>query len=120
MRKLHEENEGLMEIYELLRQMGGSANYRGFYFAAYGVWLGMREPERLLMVTKRLYPEIAEKYGTSWNAVERNIRTVIGVMWETSREGMSRIAGYELKEKPYPARFLASLVIYCARNRVGG
>ena len=34
------------------------------------------EPERLLLVTKWLYPDVAKQYGTNWKAVERDIRTV--------------------------------------------
>ncbi len=111
-----EEEHELLEIYKLLSELGASANYRGFFFIAYGVALAAEEPERLLMVTKRLYPQIAEHYGTSWNAVERNIRTVISVIWKTGREGLTRIVGHELVEKPCPARFLASLVIYYAHH----
>ena len=41
----------------------------------------MNEPEYINAVTKRLYPEIAKKNGTTASRVERSIRHAIYVTW---------------------------------------
>ena len=56
---------------DLLYQLGISANYKGFFHAAYAVSLCMERQDRLLLVTKWLYPDVAKRYRTNWKAVER-------------------------------------------------
>ena len=46
----------------------------------------MNEPEYINAVTKRLYPEIAKKNGTTASRVERAIRHAIEVAWDRSAE----------------------------------
>ena len=53
----------------------------------YAVKLCCERPERLLMVTKWVYPEVAKHYQTNGRAVERNIRTVGKVLWEQKPSG---------------------------------
>ena len=72
----------LTEIYDLLYRLGITANYTGFFHMGYAVKLCCERPERLLMVTKWVYPEVAKHYQTNGRAVERNIRTVGKVLWE--------------------------------------
>ena len=61
---------------DLLYSLGVTANYKGFLHTTYAVSLCMERQDRLLLVTKWLYPDVARRYGTNWKAVERNIRTV--------------------------------------------
>ena len=42
----------------------------------------MNEPEYINAVTKRLYPEIAKRNGTTASRVERAIRHAIEVAWD--------------------------------------
>ena len=58
----------LWKIYALLQQMGASSSYTGFFHTAYAVFLTIGEPRRLLLVTKWLYPDVAEYFHTSWSA----------------------------------------------------
>ena len=48
-------------IYELLYRLGVTANYTGFFHTACAVSLCMEQPERLVLVTKWLYPAVAEQ-----------------------------------------------------------
>ena len=68
---------GTAEVCDMLCRLGATANYRGFSYTAYAVLLCVQQQDRLLLVTKWLYPDVAKRYGTNWKAVERNIRTVI-------------------------------------------
>lgn len=70
-----------MEIYELLYRLGVTANYTGFFYTAYAVQLCAEHPDRLMLVTKWVYPDVAKRYRTNWKAVERNIRTAGNVIW---------------------------------------
>lgn len=102
-----EGSPSLVQIYDALYQLGATANYVGFFYTARAIWLCAQEPDRLLLVTKWLYPDVAEHYKTNWKAVERSIRTVITVAWTTNPERLSQLAGYGLTQKPRPAQFLA-------------
>lgn len=97
------------EIYDLLKRLGVTANYTGFLYTAYAVSLCVEQPERLLVVTKWLYPEVAKQFGTSWKAVERNIRTVGDIIWRENRPLLEELAHRPLTEKPRSAQLLAIL-----------
>lgn len=103
-------HKGLCDIFDLLYQLGISANYTGFFQTAYAVELCRTEPGRLPQVTKRVYPEAARLCGTSWSAVERNIRTACGIAWENNRCPLELLAHKSLSQKPYNAQFLAILL----------
>lgn len=100
----------LSEIYDLLYRLGATANYTGFFHTAYAVSLCVEQPDRLLLVTKWLYPEVAKRYGTNWKAVERNIRTVSCIIWREGRPLLEELAHRPLEEKPRNAQLLAILV----------
>lgn len=99
----------LVEIYDLLYRLGPTANYIGFFHTSYAVLLCVQQPERLLLVTKWLYPDVAKRYGTNWRAVERNIRTAGSVIWRENRPLLEELARRPLLEKPRPAQLLAIL-----------
>ena len=97
------------KIYDLLHHLGVTANYLGFFHTACAVQLCMEQPERLLLVTKWVYPDVAKQYGTNWKAVERNIRTIGAVIWRGNRPQLEKLAHKSLPHKPCPARLLAIL-----------
>ena len=103
-------DNGLYDIFELLCRLGISANSTGFFQTACAVELCRAEPERLLLITKKVYPEVARLCGTSWSAVERNIRTACGVAWENNRRLLKELAHRPLQQKPHNAQFLAILL----------
>ena len=106
----------LWKIYALLQQMGASSSYTGFFHTAYAVFLIIGEPRRLLLVTKWLYPDVAEYFHTSWSAVERNIRTVVDLVWKSHPEQLSRIAGYPLEKRPSSSQFIFILAEYLSAD----
>lgn len=101
--------ESKVEIYDLLYQLGATANYTGFFYASYAVQLCVEDPERLSLVTKWVYPDVAKQYQTSWKAVERNIRTVSCIIWERNRPLLEQLAGRPLTNRPKNAQLLAIL-----------
>lgn len=108
--QLYHRTDFVGEIYDLLYRLGVTANYTGFFQTAFAVKLCMEQPERLLLVTKWVYPDVARQYKTNWKAVERNIRTANGVVWERSRPYLEKLAGLELLHKPSNTQLLAILV----------
>lgn len=99
----------LAKTYDLLNQLGLTANYTGFFHTAYAVYLSVENPEWLLSVTKWLYPEVAKQYNTSWRAVERNIRTAGNIIWQENGPLLEYLARRPLVQKPKSAQLLAIL-----------
>lgn len=97
------------EIYDLLYRLGVTANYTGFFHTAYALYLAVQQPERLLLVTKSLYPAVASRYRTNWKSVERNIRTVGAIIWQQNRPLLEALARRPLPRKPSSASLLAIL-----------
>ena len=102
--------ESLQGTYALLLRLGATQNYKGFLQTARAVELCREEPGRLELVTKWVYPVVAAQCGTSWGAVERNIRTVRGVIWEKNQPLLEQLARVPLPEMPRPAQLLSILV----------
>lgn len=100
-------DERLFQAGNLLRRLGVTANYKGFPYTAYAAALCDERPELLMMVTKNLYPQVARQYRTTWQAVERNIRTVAEVAWKRNPALLERMAGAALEEKPRCAEFIS-------------
>ena len=70
----------------------------------------MNEPEYINAVTKRLYPEIAKKNGTTASRVERAIRHAIEVAWDRGDvDTLNSYFGYtihNLRGKPTNSEFV--------------
>lgn len=73
--------------------------------------LSLSDMENLLLVTKRLYPEIAKHYHTSSKNVERNIRTVIDIAWDNNPQLLPQLAKGSLLGKPTTSEFIAILTM---------
>ena len=85
---------------DLLRRLGIPETYKGFQYAAYAAALCALSQDRLLLVTKRLYPDIAKRFDTSWSCVERDLRTVINVAWNRNPSFLTKLARCTLGTKP--------------------
>ena len=76
----------------------------------------MNEPEYINAVTKRLYPEIAKKNGTTASRVERAIRHAIEVAWDRGDvDTLNSYFGYtihNLRGKPTNSEFSAMVQKY--------
>ena len=66
-----------LKVTDILHQIGVPAHIKGYQFLRDAILLTMNEPEYINAVTKRLYPEIAKKNGTTASRVERAIRHAI-------------------------------------------
>lgn len=93
--------------------LGVTPNYVGFSYAAYGIFLAMEDPHRLTLLTKDLYPAIADHFGVRWRAVERAIRTVVREAWTHGNRALMEEALHQtLLEPPDNGRFLGASAYY--------
>lgn len=106
----------MKDIYALLCQLGITRNYNGFFYIAYAVKLCTEQQERMTLVTKQLYPEVAGNYKTNWKAVERDIRTVSNIIWTKNRALLEEMAGEPILEKPKTVQLL-SILLYELEKR---
>ena len=104
----------LTGIHDVLRYLGAAANYVGFFHTSYAVYLAVMQPDRLQLVTKWLYPDVAKHYDTNWKAVERNIRYTVSSIWWQHPDRLSKLSGLLLPDKPCNSLFLTILSDYCS------
>ena len=111
---MNDENEleYFAEIHDLLYKLGVTEKYMGFFHSSYAVYLTIRQPDRLLLITKKIYPEVARHYGTNWRAVERSIRTLVRAVWRQCPEVLSSIASGNLIKRPSNSQFIAIMAHY--------
>lgn len=99
------------EITEVLHKVGVPAHIKGYYYLREAIFLAIKDVTYLNQVTKRLYPEVAEKHDTTSSRVERAIRHSIEVAWE--RGDVEAIEYYfggtinNLRGKPTNSEFIA-------------
>ena len=104
--------QNFSEIYRFFLLLGITPNYLGFYQAAYAVALCMKEPERLISVTKSIYPDVAKYFQTSAGSVERNIRTVARISWDSHSKLLSDLSSESLQKQPTVSQFLSIIVFH--------
>ena len=105
------------DVLKLLRELGVVRIYRGCRPVVIFVKLVFDDEDKLLNVVET-YKEIAQMTGTTWNAVERNIRTVVNRAWSTNRQRLIEIAGYPMVVPPTVSEFLEIVYNYVTRNYI--
>lgn len=103
-------------ICRILQQLGLTPEYKGYEYAAYVIWLAMREPELLMQTTKGLYTEAAKHYGTTYSSVECSIRTAVRTVWNKKRPLLEELTGCLLPVCPSASFFLAAVTEYILQN----
>ena len=100
-------------VTSVIHEIGVPAHIKGYQFLRDAILLTMNEPEYINAVTKRLYPEIAKKNGTTASRVERAIRHAIEVAWD--RGDVDTLNSYfgdtihNLRGKPTNSEFIAMI-----------
>ena len=104
------------EIENLLRRLGVGSNYSGHRITSIAVKMVMADFDKLLFVTKELYPEVAAKCNCSIFSVERNIRTAAKVAWQRNPKLLSSIAQYPITAPPAASQFIDILAAFLSRQ----
>ena len=104
------------KIKEALFKAGVPAHLKGYHYLKTGIQLVLENPEKIHLITKVLYPEIAKKHDTTPSRVERAIRHAIEYMFDhvapdTIEEFFGNSVPYG-KGKTTNGQFIATLVGY--------
>ena len=83
--------------------------YAGFTPAVTALQYVLADQQLLTSLTTRLYPKVAESCEIALPCVERNIRTMIAVIWEKNQFLFQIVVGYRMTARPSVGDFLASL-----------
>lgn len=100
----------MIEIF--LKKSGISGKYKGYKYLYDAINYALLDDTLLKNVTTDLYCLIAEKYGTTWQAVERSIRFAIDKCWRSSGRKFLEEIGYGKIKKPYARDFIYMGVFY--------
>jgi two-component system response regulator (stage 0 sporulation protein A) len=99
------------KIANIFISVGIPAHIKGYQFLREAIKMAINSPEIINNITKKLYPNIAEKYDTSSSKVERAIRHAIEVAWSRGKiENINNIFGikiYTANDKPTNGEFIA-------------
>ena len=105
----------MREIYRLIRQLGVTSKYKGYYFLEEAVKLSVEMQGRPIKITKDIYPTLARKFKSTPVNIEHNIRTVLNLCWSSGKETLNAIAGYSLRYKPTNSEFIDILAYYLSQ-----
>lgn len=98
-------------ISKIFISVGIPPHIKGYQYLREGVKMAVNNPDVINNITKKLYPQIGEKYDTSASKVERAIRHAIEVAWNRGRiesiNAMLGIRAYIGNEKPTNGEFIA-------------
>ena len=108
----------MRNVYRLIRQLGVTSKYKGYYYVAEAVRMFMEIQDHPIKITKDIYPSLAKQFKSTSVNVEHDIRTVINVCWESNKEAMDEIAGYPLRYKPTNSEFIDMMAYYLAQIEI--
>ena len=104
------------DILELFQDIGIPANVKGHVYLKEAIILSISNTQMRNSITKKLYPSVAEKYGTTPSRVERAIRHAIENAWERGElKAAEEICGLTVnsrKGRPTNTELILSIAEY--------
>lgn len=98
--------------------LGIRTSYKGYYYLVAALEQALEDESRLLSYTTEIFPYIAQKYHTNIKCVERNIRTVIHVCWNSpGRRKLQNLCPYPLERQPSVGEFIDLLFWYLSHQQ---
>lgn len=93
-----------VSITRLLQEMGVPAHFKGYNYLRDAVRIVLRDEQMLGgALTKKLYPKLAEKYGSTPGGVEAAIRNAVLAAWESgNREFLDKLSGGNMRKGRFP------------------
>ena len=102
-----------LEVTEIIHQIGVPAHIKGYQYLRDAILMAIEDGEIINAVTKRLYPAVAKKHGTTSSRVERAIRHAIEVAWDRGDvDTLTAYFGYTIhneRGKPTNSEFIAMI-----------
>lgn len=103
----------IQRITDTIQEIGIPARLMGYKYIRDGIELAVSDPTIIQFMTKKLYPKVAEKFGTTASRAERAIRHAIEVAWDRGDlEIMQKYFGNTVssaKGKPTNSEFIAMI-----------
>lgn len=109
----------MLDKYDLMKLLSTSGKYRGFNYLLDGINLAAQNDDLLHPLKLKLYPILAEKYGTNIGCVERNIRTLIAIWWNNGKDDTLKPHFDKESGVPGNKEFIYHLVAQLQRNKIG-
>ena len=95
------------EVEKVLRTLGANGAYMGYYYMVYALTRVVEDRMLLTYISKGLYVETARKFQTTPVCVERNMRTVVQLIWDYGdKEMLEEMAEKKLDKRPGNGEFL--------------
>ncbi|MGI6071100.1 MAG: sporulation initiation factor Spo0A C-terminal domain-containing protein [Blautia sp.] len=101
-----------MKTVDIIKLLGITLKIKGFYYVVAAIDAAKELPEISLMITKDIYPKIAERFKTTPEAVEHAIRTAVNTAWINNKPLLEKIAGCQLAYKPSNKEFILMTAHY--------
>lgn len=108
-------NEVELEKYvtKIMLEMGVPAHLKGYHYLREAIMMSGKDMETVSSVTKLLYPEVARKYHTTDQKVERAIRNAIEISWNRgNRNTFEDLFGYSAdcgRGRPTNSEYIARI-----------
>lgn len=100
-------------ITNIIHEIGIPAHIKGYKYLREAIKLVVNDRELINKITKKLYPAVAFKYGTTPSRVERAIRHAIETAWGRGKiETVQKLFGYTVsatKGKPTNSEFISMI-----------
>ncbi len=98
-------------VTNVIHEIGVPAHIKGYQYLRQAIIIAVGNMEVINAITKVLYPEVAQVFGTTPSRVERAIRHAIEVAWDRGDlETLQKYFGYTVsnaKGKPTNSEFIA-------------
>ena len=102
-----------IKVTQTMLELGMPAHLRVYHYLREAICLTIEDMELVSSITKLLYPEIAKRFHSTNDKVERAIRSVIEVGWQRGNEDVfEEILGYSrvhCKERPTNSEFIVAI-----------
>lgn len=87
--------------------LGIHSTYKGYHYLVASLRIALSDEQNLMYFTKTIFPKVARMFNTTPCCVERNIRTIIYVCWNSdNRQALQDLAPYTLHQPPTVGEFL--------------
>ena len=100
-------------VTDILLNVGVPAHLKGYHYLREAIIYSVRDKDAVSSVTKLLYPEIAKRFKTTAQKVERAIRNAIEISWNRGNtQTFETVFGYSLLSgmgRPTNSMYIAGL-----------
>lgn len=100
-------------VTKIMLELGVPAHLKGYHYLREAILLSEKDMEIVSSVTKLLYPEVAKKFKTTDQKVERAIRNAIEVSWlRGNMDTIEQLFGYSSdsgKGRPTNSEYIARI-----------